>query len=144
MRIDRYESFTERETFNYGRSLARYAKPEKIFTLSGELGAGKTTFSKGFALGVGVEEEITSPTFSILNIYEGGKLPLYHFDLYRIDQDGFIDMGLEDYFYDGKGVSLVEWYTNAEEVMPESRIDITISRDLTKGESYRIIEVVMR
>lgn len=144
MKVYTYESFSERETFNYGRAIARYAKPDKIFTLSGELGAGKTAFSKGFAFGMGVEEEVTSPTFAILNIYESGRVPLYHFDLYRIDLDGFIDMGFEDYFYDKKGASLIEWSENIEEILPEPRIDIKISRNLKQGENYRIIEVVMR
>ena len=135
------ESYSTAQTFEIAQRLGEQAQKGQIYLLEGELGAGKTAFSKGFGKGLGVEEAITSPTFAILNIYEDGRLPLYHFDLYRVDETGVMDLGFEDYFY-GEGVCLIEWASNAQSLIPQGYTQIRIHKDLEKGEDYRFIEVV--
>lgn len=135
-----YETQNEQETFEIGRILAEQSKPGDIFCLLGDLGVGKTVFSKGFATGLHITEPITSPTFTIVQVYEGEK-PLYHFDMYRIEDEDELEMiGYEDYFY-GQGVCLVEWANNVAEVIPQNALWITIEKDLEKGFDYRKITI---
>ena len=135
-----YETQSEKETFEIGRQMAENSKPGDIYCLQGDLGVGKTIFSKGFATGLGITEPITSPTFTIVQVYEAEK-PLYHFDMYRIEDEDELEMiGYEDYFY-GQGVCLVEWANNVEDVIPKEAKWITIEKDLEKGFDYRKITV---
>jgi tRNA threonylcarbamoyladenosine biosynthesis protein TsaE len=136
-----FESNSEKETFEIGRDLARKAVPGRVYCLDGDLGAGKTVFAKGFAAGLGITEPVTSPTFTIIREYEGGRLPLYHFDVYRIsDPDEMYAIGYEEYFF-GDGVCLVEWSGLIEELIPEDAVRIVISRNLERGTDYRRIEM---
>ncbi|MCL2664673.1 MAG: tRNA (adenosine(37)-N6)-threonylcarbamoyltransferase complex ATPase subunit type 1 TsaE [Defluviitaleaceae bacterium] len=107
------------DTFDFAKDIAAAARPGGVYCLAGPLGSGKTVFAKGFASGLGLRpEKITSPTFALLNIYNGGRLELYHFDLYRLEKAGeFINIGCEDYFY-SNGVCLVEWADRAADDMP--------------------------
>lgn len=134
------ETYNEEETKKLGFDLAQSAKPGDIYCMKGDLGVGKTVFTKGFAEGLGITDHITSPTFNIVNEYYG-KMPFYHFDVYRIgDPDEMYDIGYEEYFY-GEGVCLVEWAELIEEILPDNVIWINIEKDLEKGLSYRKIEV---
>lgn len=136
------ESNSEQETFDIGVKIAAAAKAGDIYCLDGDLGAGKTVFAKGFAAGLGITEPVTSPTFTIVKEYREGKMPLYHFDVYRIsDPDEMYAIGYEDYFY-GDGVCLVEWSELIEELLPENAEHINITRDIEKGTDYRKIEIV--
>ena len=133
------ESFSPEDTFRVGEQLAKDARPGDICTLDGDLGVGKTIFTKGMAKGLGIEEPVTSPTFTILQEYESGRLPLYHFDVYRIgDPEEMDEIGYEDCFY-GWGVCLIEWANLIEEILPERYTRITICKDLEKGFDYRRI-----
>ena len=135
------ETWSEEETFAAGQKVGTEAVPGQIFALLGDLGVGKTVFAKGLADGLGITEPVNSPTFTIVQIYEEGRLPLYHFDVYRIaDSQEMDEIGYEDYFY-AKGVCLVEWAELIEDLMPEHTIWITIEKDLEKGFDYRRIEV---
>ncbi|MBO5354335.1 MAG: tRNA (adenosine(37)-N6)-threonylcarbamoyltransferase complex ATPase subunit type 1 TsaE [Lachnospiraceae bacterium] len=135
------ESFSEKETFQFARELAEGAKPGEVYCLSGDLGVGKTIFTKGFAAGLGITEPVSSPTFTIVQIYEEGRLPLYHFDVYRIeDIEEMEEIGYEDCFY-GEGVCLVEWAELIREILPENCKKIRIVKDLEKGYDYRRIEL---
>ena len=135
------ESFCEKDTFELARDLAKRAKKGEIYTLVGDLGAGKTAFTKGFAKGLGIEESITSPTFTFVQIYESGRMPLYHFDVYRIGDISEMDeIGYEDCFY-GEGVSVMEWADLVEDIIPPEAIRVPISKDLSKGADYRRIEI---
>ncbi len=135
------ETYSPEETFRLGQSIGSACVPGQIFSLDGDLGAGKTVFTQGFARGLGITEPITSPTFTILQSYDEGRLPLYHFDVYRIaDPEEMDEIGYEDCFY-GDGVSLVEWATLIEELMPEETIHITITKDVEKGFDYRLISI---
>ncbi len=135
------ETFSERDTFQLGENMGREAKPGEVYALMGDLGVGKTVFTKGMAKGLGVEDVVNSPTFTILQQYEGGRLPLYHFDVYRIENiEEMEELGYEDYFY-GEGVCLVEWADSIEEVLPEKFFQIKIEKDLEKGLNYRKIIV---
>ncbi len=135
-----YVSKSEQETYDMGYKLAQKAKIGEIYCLIGDLGVGKTIFSKGFAKGLGIEEPITSPTFTIIQEYEG-DIPLYHFDMYRIDDPSELEMiGYEDYFF-GCGVCLVEWANKVEEVIPKQAIWIFIDKDLEKDFEYRSIKI---
>lgn len=135
------ESNSERETYELGFSLGAKAKPGEIYCLDGDLGAGKTVFAKGFAAGLKIDEPITSPTFTIVKEYVDGRLPLYHFDVYRIaDPDEMYAIGYEDYFY-GEGVCLVEWSELIEELIPDKAVRINIRRELDKGVDYRRVEI---
>lgn len=136
-----FESLSEKQTYDFAKSLGEKCKPGQIYCLDGDLGVGKTVFTKGFAKGLNIDEEIVSPTFTIIQVYEEGKLPLYHFDVYRIGSpDEMFEIGYEDYFY-GEGVSLVEWATLVEEIIPSEAIHVTIEKDLEKGFDYRKITV---
>ena len=136
-----YESLSEKDTFDLGKKLGENAKPGQIVCIDGDLGVGKTVFTKGFAKGLGVEEDVVSPTFTIIQEYTDGRLPMYHFDVYRIGHpDEMYDIGYEEYFF-GEGVCLVEWSSRIEELLPEESIHINIEKDLEKGFDYRKITV---
>ena len=133
-------SLTEQETFDIAKAIAEKAKPGDIYCLIGDLGVGKTVFSKGFAVGLGITEHITSPTFTIVQEYEG-TIPLYHFDMYRIeDRDELEMIGYEDYFF-GQGVCLVEWANNVEDAIPDTAKWLYIEKDLEKGFDFRKITI---
>lgn len=141
MEIQIVHSESADETFSLGRRLGNICQPGDIILLNGELGVGKTVFSKGFGEGLGIEEPISSPTFTLIQIYEGGRLPLYHFDVYRIADVWEMDeIGYEDYFF-GNGVCLIEWAVRIEELLPEKTISVTIEKDLEKGFDYRRITI---
>lgn len=135
------ESHSPEETFRIGEQLAKEARPGDIYTLNGDLGVGKTIFTKGIAKGLGIEEPVTSPTFTIVQEYESGRLPLYHFDVYRIgDPEEMEEIGYEDYFY-GQGICLIEWAGLIEELIPPEAVRIYIEKDLEKGLDYRRIRM---
>ncbi len=135
------ESYDELDTFDIGKKIGKNAKPGEIYALLGDLGTGKTVFSKGFAAGLEIREDIVSPTFTIVSQYLDGKMPFYHFDVYRIgDIEEMDEIGYEDCFY-GEGVCLVEWANLIEEIMPKDTKWITIEKDLEKGFAYRKIVV---
>ena len=136
-----YETHSMEETRELGRQMGTAAGPGDVLTLSGDLGVGKTVFTKGFALGIGVTEAVSSPTFTIVQEYHSGRLPLYHFDVYRIgDLEEMDEVGFDDYVY-GDGVSLIEWAELIEEILPEKRTRILIEKDVEKGFDYRKITV---
>ncbi|MGL4798954.1 MAG: tRNA (adenosine(37)-N6)-threonylcarbamoyltransferase complex ATPase subunit type 1 TsaE [Cellulosilyticaceae bacterium] len=133
-------SLSEQQTFEKAYDIAKQAVPGEIYCLIGDLGVGKTIFSKGFAKGLGIDEHITSPTFTIVQEYEG-DIPLYHFDMYRIEDADELEMiGYEDYFY-GQGVCLVEWANNVPDAIPSSAKWIYIEKDLQQGFDYRKITI---
>lgn len=139
-----YESLDEKETFAIGEAIGKQIQPGEVYALLGDLGVGKTVLTKGLAKGLGIEEAVNSPTFTVVQIYEEGRLPLYHFDVYRIaDPEEMDEIGYEDYFY-GDGVCLVEWANLIAELMPPETKWITIEKDLTKGFSYRKITIESR
>ena len=136
-----YETNSEKETFELGKNLGEQAKAGQIFCLNGDLGVGKTVFTQGFAKGLGIEENVNSPTFTIIQVYEEGRIPLYHFDVYRIgDPEEMYEIGYEEYFF-GEGVCLIEWSKLIEELIPEDAINIEIDKNLEKGLDYRKITV---
>lgn len=136
-----YESFNSEDTFNIGKTLGEAACPGDIICLEGDLGTGKTVFTKGFAKGLGISEPVNSPTFTIIQVYDEGRLPLYHFDVYRTtDIEEMYEIGYEEYFF-GDGVCIVEWAGMIEELLPKKRTDIKIEKDLKKGFDYRRITV---
>lgn len=133
------ESYSTEDTFALGRQIGEQASPGDVYTLIGDLGVGKTVFTQGVAKGLGIEEAVNSPTFTILQVYDEGRLPFYHFDVYRIgDVEEMDEIGYEDYIY-GDGVCFIEWANLIEEILPEHYKEITISKDLTKGLDYRKI-----
>lgn len=133
------ETFGADETFELGRSLGERVQPGTVISLIGDLGVGKTVFTQGFAKGLGIKEHINSPTFTIVQVYDEGRMPFYHFDVYRIgDVSEMDEIGYEDYFY-GDGVCLIEWANLIEEIMPDKHGVITILKDLQKGFDYRKI-----
>lgn len=133
------ESLSSEETFQFGKKLGEQAKEGEIYLLLGDLGVGKTVFTQGFAKGLEIEEPISSPTFTIVQEYEEGRMPFYHFDVYRIaDVEEMEEIGYEDYFY-GNGVCLIEWANLIEEIIPPYAKTITIEKDLTKGFDFRKI-----
>ena len=135
------ETRSPEETFRLGEELGRKAVPGQVFTLTGDLGVGKTVFTQGLAKGLGIEEPVNSPTFTIVQVYEEGRLPFYHFDVYRIgDVEEMEEVGFEDYVM-GDGVSLIEWADLIEEILPEKRTRILIEKDLEQGLDYRKITV---
>ena len=137
-----WESFCEKDTAKIGETLAREAKPGEIYLLEGDLGVGKTVFAKGFALGLGITEPITSPTFTIIHEYEQGLLPFYHFDVYRIaDEEEMFELGYESYFF-GQGVCLIEWASLIQGLLPAECRTIRIEKDLERGFDYRRVELV--
>ena len=133
------ESNKEQDTYDLGYELGQHAKPGQVFTLVGDLGVGKTVFTKGLAAGLGITEPVNSPTFTILQVYEEGRMPFYHFDVYRIgDVEEMEEIGYEDCFY-GEGLCLIEWANLIEEILPEKVIVVTIEKDLEQGFDYRKI-----
>lgn len=135
------ETRSPEETFALGEKLGREAKPGQIYTLNGDLGTGKTVFTQGFAAGLGITEPVNSPTFTILQVYEEGRMPFYHFDVYRIgDVEEMDEIGYEDCFY-GEGVCLIEWSQLILEILPDKVVHICIEKDLEQGFDYRKITV---
>lgn len=144
MTTEVFHSQSEEETFEIGVSMGQRCRPGDILLLEGDLGVGKTVFSKGVGKGLGIEEPISSPTFTIVQIYEGGRLPLYHFDAYRIgDVEEMEEIGYEDYFY-GQGACLIEWASMIREILPKDCIVIQIEKDLEQGLQYRKITVTRK
>lgn len=136
-----YESLKWEDTFMLGKKLGMEAAAGQLYCLNGDLGVGKTVFTQGFAAGLGITEPVNSPTFTILQEYEEGRLPFYHFDVYRIaDPEEMYELGYEDYFF-GEGVCLVEWAVLIQDLLPQHRTIITIEKDLEKGFDYRKITV---
>lgn len=136
-----YETCGEKETRALGEAMGMAAKPGGVYTLIGDLGVGKTVFTQGFAKGLGIREHVSSPTFTIVQVYEEGRFPFYHFDVYRIgDSEEMEEIGYEDYI-DGNGVCLIEWANLIEEILPDRYIRITIEKDLEKGFDYRKITI---
>lgn len=132
-----YYSQHEEDTDSLGKLLAAYLLPGSVLTLDGDLGAGKTRFSQGFARAIGIQEYVNSPTFTIIKEYEGAKIPFYHMDMYRISQEEADELGLEDYFY-GTGVTLIEWSSLIEDLLPPERLAITIS---LQGDQTRVFHL---
>ena len=138
------ETHDPEETFEVGRTIGMNAKPGQIYTLTGDLGVGKTVFTQGVAAGLGITEPVNSSTFTIIQEYEDGRLPFYHFDVYRIgDLEEMEEIGYDDYFF-GQGICLIEWAELIEEILPEKRIEVTIEKDLEKGFEYRKITIEER
>ena len=138
------ETHDPEETFEVGRTIGMNAKPGQIYTLTGDLGVGKTVFTQGVAAGLGITEPVNSPTFTIIQEYEDGRLPFYHFDVYRIgDLEEMEEIGYDDYFF-GQGICLIEWAELIEEILPEKRIEVTIEKDLEKAFEYRKITIEER
>ena len=136
-----FETNSPEETFQLGRQLGQQAQAGEVYTLIGDLGVGKTVLTQGVAAGLGIEEPVNSPTFTIMQIYEEGKLPFYHFDVYRIgDVEEMDEIGYEDYFY-GDGVCLIEWANLIKELLPPGHKQIAIEKDLHKGFDYRKITI---
>jgi tRNA threonylcarbamoyladenosine biosynthesis protein TsaE len=135
------ESSSPDDTLALGRQLGQAAHPGEVYTLVGDLGVGKTVLTQGIAEGLGITEPISSPTFTIVQVYEEGRMPFYHFDVYRIGDIGEMDeIGYEDYFY-GDGLTMIEWANLIEEILPQRRKEITIEKDLEKGFDYRRITI---
>ena len=138
------ETYSPEETFEAGRRMGEKAKAGEVYCLNGDLGVGKTVFTQGFARGLGIQGTVNSPTFTIVQQYDEGRLPLYHFDVYRIGDISEMDeIGYEDCFY-GEGVCLIEWSTLIEEILPEYATEIRIEKDLNQGFDYRRISVEER
>ena len=138
MRID---SNSEKETFELGKSIGEKAKAGEVYTLIGDLGVGKTVFTQGVAAGLGIEEPVNSPTFTILQVYDEGRLPFYHFDVYRIGDESEMDeIGFEEYVY-GDGVCFIEWVDLIKGIIPKKHTRIEIKKNLEKGFDYREIEI---
>ncbi len=137
-----YETNSPEETYEIGKKMGEAAKSGEVITLSGDLGVGKTVFAQGFAAGLGINEPINSPTFTIIQEYDTGRIPLYHFDVYRIaDIEEMYEIGFEEYIY-GDGVCLIEWANLISELLPENIISVDISKALDKGFDYRKITVI--
>ena len=135
------ETNSPQETKELGKKMAERAKPGDVFTLVGDLGVGKTVFTQGIAEGLGIDEPVNSPTFTIVQEYESGRMPFYHFDVYRIgDPEEMDEIGFDDYIY-GDGLCLIEWADLIEEILPEKRVAIRIEKDLEKGFDYRRITI---
>ena len=135
------ETNSAEETEALGLRLAKKATPGQVFTLIGDLGVGKTVFTQGFAKGLDIDEAICSPTFTIVQVYDSGRIPFYHFDVYRIgDVEEMDEIGYEDYIY-GDGVSLIEWANLIEDILPDSYTRVTIEKNLEKGFDYRKITI---
>lgn len=136
-----FESFSAEDTFNIGKSISQKAKPGDVYCLSGDLGTGKTVFSQGFGMGLGIDEPVSSPTFSILKEYHEGRLPFYHFDVYRIGSDDEMEeIGYFD-LVDGDGVCLIEWAELIRDILPAKYYQVSICKDVDKGFDYRTIEI---
>ena len=135
------ETFSPEETFLFGKKLGENAKPGEVYTLIGDLGVGKTVLTQGIAKGLDIDEPINSPTFTIVQVYDEGRMPFYHFDVYRIgDIEEMDEIGYEDYFY-GQGLTMIEWANLIEEILPDHYKEIKIEKDLEKGFDYRRITI---
>lgn len=135
------ESYSADDTFSIGKEIGENAKPGSVYTLIGDLGVGKTVFTQGVAKGLEITEPISSPTFTILQVYEEGRFPFYHFDVYRIgDVEEMEEIGYEDCFY-GDGICFIEWANLIEEILPKNYTQVTIEKDLEKGFDYRKITI---
>ena len=135
------ETRSPEETFQVGKSLGEKAYPGQVITLTGDLGVGKTVFTQGLAKGLGIEEPVNSPTFTIVQVYEGGRLPFYHFDVYRIgDVEEMEEIGFDEYIF-GEGVCLIEWANLIEEILPPHYQTVRIEKVLEKGFDYRMITI---
>ncbi len=135
------ETNSAKETYALGEKIGQEAKPGTVYTLNGDLGVGKTVFTQGVAKGLGIEEPVNSPTFTIVQVYDEGRMPFYHFDVYRIgDVEEMDEIGYEDYFY-GEGLCIIEWAQLIEEIIPEDAKKITIEKNLEKGFDYRKITI---
>ncbi len=141
MREKIYETYSAEETHALGKKIGECANPGEVYTLMGDLGVGKTVFTQGIAAGLGITEPVCSPTFTIVQIYEEGRMPFYHFDVYRIgDMEEMDEIGYEDYFY-GDGLCMIEWANLIEEILPKQRHEVIIEKDLDKGFEYRKITI---
>lgn len=135
------ETHSAEETYELGKKIGQNAKAGQLYCLIGDLGVGKTVFTQGLAAGLGITEPVNSPTFTILQIYEEGRIPFYHFDVYRIEEiEEMEEIGYEEYF-DGEGVCLIEWANLIGEILPEEHIQIVIEKDLSSGFDYRTIRI---
>ena len=144
MKTEQIESFSPEDTFAFGEQIGRQAVPGQVYTLIGDLGVGKTVFTQGVAAGLGIQEPVSSPTFTIIQIYEEGRMPFYHFDVYRSgDVEEMDEIGYEDCFY-GNGLCLIEWANLIEEILPPSYTEIRIEKDLKKGFDYRKITLTRK
>jgi len=136
-----YESYGAEDTYALGEVLGRQAKAGSVYALYGDIGAGKTVFAQGFAAGLGVREPVNSPTFTIVQIYEEGRLPFYHMDAYRIaDPEEMEEIGYDDYFY-GKGAVMIEWASLIEDFLPPGVVSITFEKKMKNGFNYREITI---
>lgn len=136
-----YESMSAQDTLEFGIKLGREAAPGTIICLDGDLGTGKTVITKGIAKGLGIDEPVSSPTFTVVQIYTEGRLPLYHFDVYRIEDPlEMEEIGYEDYFY-GDGVTVIEWSDMIGELIPKEAVRIRLKKEIQKGFEYRRITV---
>ena len=136
-----FETYSPEETLEIGKLLGENAAPREVYALIGDLGAGKTVFTKGFAQGLGIEEPVNSPTFTILQIYEEGRISLYHFDVYRIEEpEEMEEVGFDEYI-DGDGVCLIEWAGRIGDLLPPEVIVVRIEKNLDRGPDYRRITV---
>ena len=135
------ESYKAEDTFQLGMKLGQEATRGEVYCLLGDLGTGKTVFTQGFAKGLGIVESVNSPTFTIVQVYDDGRFPFYHFDVYRIEEiEEMFEIGYEEYFY-GEGVCLIEWSNLITELLPKKRKVITIEKDIEKGFDYRKISI---
>ena len=133
------QSNSAEETFRLGEKIGQEAQAGQVFCLYGDLGVGKTVFTQGLAKGLGIDDAVQSPTFTIVREYEEGRLPFYHFDVYRIgDEEEMDEIGFDDYIY-GQGVCLIEWAGRIADLLPEHIHVIRIDKDLEKGFDYRRI-----
>ena len=140
-KITTIESFSTEDTLQLGREMGKNALPGDVYTLIGDLGVGKTVFTQGIAEGLEITEPICSPTFTIVQVYEEGRMPFYHFDVYRIgDIEEMEEIGYEDYFY-GEGLCMIEWANLISEILPTKHKEILIEKDLEKGFDYRKITI---
>ena len=135
------ETRSAQETYELGLKIGKEAKKGQVYTLVGDLGVGKTVFTQGMAHGLGIKEPISSPTFTIVQVYDDGRMPFYHFDVYRIgDITEMDEIGYEDYFF-GDGVCLIEWAELIRDILPEQCVEVTITKELDKGFDFRRIQV---
>ncbi len=136
-----FDSYSAEDTFAIGKAIGEAAQPGEVYALDGDLGVGKTVFTKGVAAGLGIQGPVNSPTFTIVQIYEDGRIPLYHFDVYRIEEpEEMEEVGFDDYIY-GQGICLIEWADQIRDILPDHLQTVTIKKDLTKGLDYRSIEI---
>ncbi len=139
-----YKSNSPLETANIAKAFAKTLKSGDVLCLNGDLGTGKTAFVQGLVKALGYQEPISSPTFTIVNCYEGGKFPIHHFDVYRIDDcDEMYEVGFEEYVY-SDGITVIEWSDKIRDILPEKRYEILISKDYDKHEDFRYIQIEKR